>query len=402
MQSEMMREVEILECLDSHRNVSIIQCEHLSHNLSIIHKRQPSKAIVLMLKGNAYGHGLGIVAQYLESLEDIEAMPCFFGVASLNEGVQLRELGIATPVLVFSDFFELSQAGILCKYVLIPVIHSVYQFKLLNEAAYWADEQAEIWMYLNTGMNQLGLSETEFFELSSFFNEKERTSMPINVLTHFAEAEVKDDYFNQLQMMRFEKCLRQAKVTENLVSSYGYISAFNSAASLRYVEDQGFTNMIRIGLALYGVNVLYDHSMPESESGRKSLKPVMGFYSRIIALREVLEGEAIGYNCRYFVKGGAQKIALISVGYGDGYPQHAPDGTPVYIKGNLCPIVGKVSMDVMAVNVTALKEVNINDVVELWGEHLLVEKLAALMGVSPYALVTGLSKRVYFTRRRVA
>ncbi len=351
--------------------IAHIDTQALLSNFRLLkQKRKNFKSSIAMIKANAYGHGLIPIGKLLEQEAD------YLGVASIFEGIELRAAGIQTKILIFSGFFDQSHVEPLIAHDLIPVIHSDYQINLLSSYFIAENIKKEIWLKINTGMNRLGFSPNDFETAYNHLKQQYPTAS-FNVLTHLAEAESENFDFTKQQTSKFEKLI-QDKV-------FDHISISNSAAILNH--HFAACNTFRAGISMYGISTLNnpDKNLP--------LKPVMTLQSHIIALHDLSVGESIGYDCRFRAKKPI-KIAVVSIGYGDGYPQYTPDNTTVLINGKARPIVGKVSMDMITVDVTHLKSVKILDEVILWGEKLPVENIANEINASPYALVTGVTQRV--------
>lgn len=351
------------------RAFAYINLNNLLYNLRNIKKLHPNKQLIIMLKANAYGHGAINIASALDGQCD------YFGVASIEEGIELRQAGIKqTKLIVFSGFFCADMVQELIKHRLIPIIHSAYQYELLE--AYFKTDKSEIWLKVNTGMNRLGLTEKEFQYL---FNRATIYDRPINALTHLAESESIDQHFTLMQLKRFQSLVSGKALT--------HISAFNSAASLLQKHDFD-TNTIRIGLALYGACAA-NHTLLHC-----SLKPVMSLHSHIIAIQTINKGDSVGYNRQYIAKKKTH-IGIASIGYGDGYPQITPNGTAVFINNSIYPSSGKVSMDLMAVDIGENSTVRIGDTVTLFGApNLSVDDVAQKLGISSYAMLTAINPRV--------
>ncbi|MBK2125926.1 alanine racemase [Fangia hongkongensis] len=351
------------------RAYAYIEKDNLLHNLTQIKMLHPNKKTIVMLKANGYGHGAVEIAKLLDGRCD------YFGVASIEEGVELRENGIyQTQIIIFSGFFCAQSSDILIQFQLIPIIHSVYQCAFLTK--YFQKSFSEIWLKVNSGMNRLGLNFEEFNlcyeELST------NTDKSINVLTHLAESESPDRSFTLHQIEAFIKLIQSKSIK--------HISIFNSGATIAYPEDT-LSDTIRFGIALYGIN-------PTPLKRTITLKPVMSLHSHVIAIQQVDKGQSIGYN-RCFITKRPSTIAIVSIGYGDGYPQTIQNGTPVMIEGEIYPTVGKVSMDLMAVDITdSLNKVSIGSIVTLFGENLPIDTVIQQQDISAYSLLTGISPRV--------
>jgi len=347
-----------------------INTKNLIDNFNYLKSLNQNKTIICMIKANAYGHDSVITAKTLEHQAD------YFGVASLEEAVKIRLSGTHKKLLVFSGFFDCLQIPTMIKHNIIPVVHSLYQLEMLfKHANKW---EIELWLKINSGMNRLGLSKKDFIEANELLRKNKHSFSNMNLLSHLAESNNIESSFTAEQFKKFK----------SLVKPYDlkHISISNSASSIIGNDDSFDT--IRLGISLYGISTL-----PEAEQALP-LKPVMTFKSRIISILKLKEKESVGYNRRWVAQE-PSIIAVVPVGYGDGYPQHAVNGTPVLINNIECPLAGRVSMDMLTVDVTKIPTVNIGDEVILWGDGLPIEKVGRYMNYSPYALVTGLRQRVY-------
>jgi alanine racemase len=348
-----------------------INKDNLKHNFQVLKNLNPDSKIICMVKANAYGHDSVYVAKALDK------QTSYFGVASIEGAIKLVESNIKAQVLIFSGFFCKEQISVMKKFHLIPVIHSIYQLKLLLE--YAPEWRVELWLKINSGMNRLGLSDMEFEQANKLLTQLKNRFTGINLISHLAESHNEESQFT-LNQINYFKLLSKSKI-------YDLISINNSAASIIYPDP--YFNTVRFGISLYGISTL-------SAETKKSLdlKPVMTFKSQIISIQKIKQGESVGYDRNWFANVDSI-IAIIPVGYGDGYPQHAANGTPILIKDKECPLVGNVSMDMLAVDITSLTDINIGEPVTLWGEGLPVEKVAKAMQFSPYGLVAGIRRRVY-------
>lgn len=320
-----------------------------------------------MLKANAYGHGAVKIAKILDGLCE------YFGVASIEEGIELCKSGIKkTKIIVFSGFFCIDMIEMLIHYQLIPVIHSRYQYEMLHKYFNNSKFPIEIWLKINTGMNRLGLPRDEFeliYKHAKYYNKS------INLITHLSNAASA----NKSQLMYFQDLIKN--------KDFCHISAFNSVASLLETDDFG-TNTIRIGIALYGITAIKkEYYLPHFK-----LAPVMSLHAHIIAIQSINPGDTVGYDQQYTAKS-TTKIAVASIGYGDGYPEIAPNGTKVLIKDQLYPIAGKVSMDLITIDIGKYSNINIGDIVTLFGTHKLsINHIAEATGISNYSLITSINQ----------
>lgn len=352
------------------RSKLIINTHHLAYNFDYLKRLNQHKKIICMVKANAYGHGSITVAQALDHKTD------YFGTAGIDGAIKLRKAGIKSKIMVFCGFFSIDHIPLLKTYNLIPVIHSLYQLELLiKHAGQWS---VELWLKLNTGMNRLGFNESDFKQALDLVNQNPHLFTQRNVLSHLAESEVQDSDFTKQQLHRMKTMIQDIH--------FDHISISNSAHAISAQDP--FFNVIRIGIALYGIA-----SSNQDDPAKSPLKPVMTFKARIIAIQHLDKGDYVGYNRQWQAKK-STKIAVVATGFGDGYPPIAPNNTPVMIQGVRCPLVGRVSMDMITVDVTNLATVNIGEEATLWGEALPVETVSKAINISPYALITGLRKRI--------
>ncbi|MDA7742382.1 alanine racemase [Francisellaceae bacterium] len=351
--------------------IAHINTQALLDNFHFLKHTHPHhKTTIAMIKANAYGHGLIPIGKLLEQEAN------YLGVASIAEGIELRAAGIQTKILIFSGFFDQSHVEPLITHNLIPIIHSDYQIDLLSSYLIAENMKKEIWLKINTGMNRLGFSSNDF-ETTYDHLKQQYPEASFNVLTHLAEAESTDKDFTKSQIEKFKKCL--------INKDFDHISTSNSASTLNH--NFGMENTIRLGISMYGISTINKPHYPAT------LQPVMTLKTQIIALHELNKGDSIGYN-REFIADKKMTLAIIPIGYGDGYPQHSPSGTSVLVKNIICPIVGKVSMDMIGTDVSKISQINILDSVIMWGFGLPVENVAKEINISPYALIAGLTQRI--------
>jgi alanine racemase len=348
----------------------------LRRNLDIVRARAPRSRVMAVIKANAYGHGLVAVAQALDGADA-------FAVARVDEGLALRGAGITKPVILLEGVFEGEQLQLAAANGFGLVVHIGEQVGLLEQAP--AGVQFDVWLKLDSGMNRLGMKAAEFAAAHAALSILPGVRQPVGLMSHLASADTRDDPENALQLERF------AQATKGMS---GPRSLSNSAALLNFPAAQA--DWVRPGLLLYGVSPLA--GMIGADLG---LEPVMTLHSRIIGLKDVARGERVGY-------GGAwtatrpTRLAIAAVGYGDGYPRNMPSGAPVLVDGVPAKIAGRVSMDMIGIDVTELaRAAKLGDPVVLWGPGLPVERVAAFAGTIPYELLCGISQRVAISSRRI-
>jgi alanine racemase len=339
----------------------------LRHNLRQIRAAAPDARVMAVVKANAYGHGLVPTAL---ALPDADA----FAVARLEEGLQLRSAGIPQPIVLLEGVFSAEQLSEAARHGFELVVHDPLQLALLE--GYAGPHRFTLWLKIDTGMNRLGFRPDEF---AAAFHRLQALAVPaleIRMLTHLARADELDCGMTLEQVARF-RALRPP----GIVTSIG-----NSAGTLGWAEARG--DWVRPGLALYGIS-----PFPDRVGADLGLRAAMTLETTVIAMRRVPAGETVGY-------GGAwrasreSRIAILAAGYGDGLPRHLETGTPVLVGQREAPLVGRVSMDMIAVDVTDLDEVRVGSSAQIWGAALPVERVAAHAGTIAYELICGVSQRV--------
>jgi alanine racemase len=337
------------------------------HNLQRVKSLTNNKHIIAMVKANAYGHGMTRIAK---ALNEADAL----GVASLDEALSLREAGITQPIFLMEGLFYPEELAEAVKQDLTLIVHHEPQLLMLEKAK--LSHPVAVWLKINTGMHRLGIALEDF---PSFYERLEKCAMvkkPIGLMTHFAEADNPES----------KATLAQIDLFNTLTASFqNPKSLANSAGILAWPASQG--DWVRPGLMLYGVSpfknkVGLDHD----------LKPVMTLSSRLIAIVPVKKGGSVGYGGTWTAEKDSL-IGVVGVGYGDGYPQFAQNGTPVLVNGRECPLVGRVSMDMLTVNLSDATDARIGDPVILWGRGLPVERIAECARTSPYELLTRMTAR---------
>jgi alanine racemase len=358
---------------------ALISLANLRHNFAQARHLTPGAQIMAVVKANAYGHGAIRVAGALSSLADA------FGVASLEEAVELRDAGIENPIVLLSGVFGRAEMREVARYSLGTVIHCAEQLQILLDTE--LSQSINVWLKLDTGMHRLGFNADGFCQAA----ERLRSAKQVGKLTfisHLACADNPAATLNERQLTGFQNSLAALNVRAD-----ESVSLANSAALLTR-PDMHF-DWVRPGVMLYGVNPLNsDEPLPCVVE----LRPVMTLRSRIVALQTVPAGEGVGYGEAWRAPG-PSRIAVVAAGYGDGYPRHAGSGCPVLINGKLTAIAGRVSMDLLTVDISANPDAKVGDVVTLWGEGLPVETIAQHSETIAYELLTGVNQRVKFTYR---
>jgi alanine racemase len=325
-----------------------------------------------VIKADAYGHGAVAAARALEGKAELLA------VSSIEEAVSLRQNHIKTPILLLEGCFCSSELSVLKDLNLQVVLHNQQQIEeLLNTSL---AEPADVWLKIDSGMHRLGITVADANQTyQTLANSKNVRS--IVVMTHFAMSDQPNHTFFKRQQDDFYNVIKDLSTNDALVPS----SAANSAAVMASPESHGTWN--RPGIMLYGISP-FDHE----NTFATPLIPAMQFHSKIIALRQVNTGESVGYGATWTATQ-PSIIATVAAGYGDGYPRTAKSGTPVMINGQIAPLAGRVSMDMLCVDVTQLNNVKLGDSVELWGKKLSVNEVAQWADTLGYELVTRMPTR---------
>jgi len=346
---------------------ALLDAEALRHNLGLVRRYAPAAHIMSVVKANGYGHGLGWVAG---TLADSDA----FAVASLQEAIQLRQAGVTRPIILLEGVFDAGEATLLRRHTLIPVIHQERQLAMLEAHPDTSPER--VWIKLDTGMHRVGFTPAEFANVLA-----RAQSVPgigqIGVMTHFANADDVKDPLTAKQIERFRDALNGARLETSLA---------NSAAILAWPESHG--DWVRPGIMLYGASPLIGRSAAEL-----GLRPVMTLETALIAVQTRRKGDAVGYGGDYRCPEN-MPVGVAAIGYGDGYPRHAAPGTPVLVNGRRTALVGRVSMDMITIDLRAYPDARVGDPVTLWGDGLAVDEVAQSAGTISYELLCHVAERI--------
>lgn len=347
----------------------IVEPGALLHNIRRIKTLAPKSQIIAMVKANAYGCGIRSIAPVLDGQVDA------LGVACLEEALKIRALGVRTPCILFQGIFGADELQTLVSHQLACVVHQPHQLRWILETP--LDKPLQVWVKVNTGMHRLGFQAQEAGDVIRALKNCPWVAEPIGLMTHMACADEPNRYENQQQIERFN----QLDSTSCQMRSMANSAAIMSFPSIHF-------DAVRPGIMLYGVSPFANKTA--SELG---LMPVMRFVSAVSAIYHHPKGAVIGYSGTWVAKR-PSVIGIVPVGYGDGYPRHIQKNTPVWINGMEVPVVGRVSMDMLSVDLTEHPDVSVGSPVELWGRHLPVERIAAAAGTIPYELMCQISERV--------
>ena len=337
----------------------------LRHNLAEVRALSGAR-VMAIVKANGYGHGLTWVAK---TLAEADA----FGVASLEEGRELRESGIRQEICLLEGFFDASEIPVILREHLTPVIHDHYQVEALKGVR--GAGRCDVWIKVDTGMHRLGFEPAEVPAVMA-----ELAALPCiarqGLLSHLACAEDADSAATRGQIERFEG-LALPGLRRSLANSAGIMQ-----------WPAAHTDWVRPGLMLYGASPLAANTPAPAR-----LKPVMTLRSRLISVRNRHKGDAIGYGGVYRCPQD-MPVGVVGVGYGDGYPREFQTTVSVLVRGQRAPVIGRISMDMLTVDLRAVAGAQVGDEVILWGQDLPVEEIAHAAGTIPYTLLCGLTQRL--------
>ena len=353
---------------------ALIDTAALRHNLGTIRAYAPGAKVMAVVKANAYGHGLVNTAL---ALADADA----FAVARLEEGIALRSAGVRAPIVLLEGVFSAEQLAEAAHHRFELVVHDPLQLKLLE--AHRGAERFIIWIKMDTGMNRLGFRPEVFPDALARLRVLTVPALELRLMTHLARADEREQWMTREQVASFDRAIAAAGLggANRLATSIG-----NSAGILGWPNAHG--DWVRPGLALYGVSPFGGET-----ADKHGLKPVMTLETTVITVRQVKAGETVGYAGAWKAERDSA-IAILAAGYGDGLPRHLESGTPVSIGGARYPLVGRVSMDMIAVDVTLAPKVVTGNKALIWGAGLPVEEIATHADTIPYELLCGVSQRV--------
>jgi alanine racemase len=346
--------------------LATIHLDALRHNLSVAKLAAPQSKIMAVIKANGYGHGLLRVAAGLHEAHG-------FAVLSLDEAAALRDAGYQQIILLLEGVFSANELAIASQLKISLVVHCENQIAML-EAATLA-QPVSVFAKMNSGMNRLGFTPQDYAAAITRLEQARNVAAEITMMTHFATAD--EDVGVAAPLAVFNEA------TQDL---YFPTSLANSAALLRYPVSHA--DWVRPGIMLYGASPVTGVS-----AASFGLKPVMSLTSEIIAVQTLEIGESVGYGQR-FTAARKTRVGIVACGYADGYPRHAPNGTPICVAGKITKTIGRVSMDMLFADLTDMPEANIGSPVELWGAQIPVDAVAEAAGTVGYELLCAVAPRV--------
>ncbi|MDG1579589.1 alanine racemase [Pseudomonas sp. GOM6] len=344
---------------------ALIDLEALRHNYRLAREVSGARALAVV-KADAYGHGAVRCAQALEAEAD------GFAVACIEEALELRYAGIRAPILLLEGFFEASELSLIDQHQLWCVVHAPWQVEAIEQAR--LSRPLRVWLKLDSGMHRVGLHPAEYRDAHARLQASGKVEK-IVLMSHFARADELDCPRSAEQLDIFQQARGELQAE---------VSLRNSPAILGWPSVP--SDWVRPGIMLYGATPF---EQPQAQAAR--LKPVMTLESKIISVRELPAGEPVGYGAR-FVAERPTRVGVVAMGYADGYPRHAATGTPVLVDGVRTRLIGRVSMDMLTVDLTDLPQAGLGSRVELWGREVLASDVAYGCGSIPYQLFCNLKR----------
>ena len=320
-----------------------------------------------VIKADAYGHGLAAITESTHQQVD------GFAVATLSESILCRQIQDCKPIVVLSEFWHASQLADFEKYDIQPVIHSHQQVGWLQA---WPGKPLTVWVKFDTGMNRLGIPGQRLVKTCTSLQAL-GSIRAVRVMSHLANADIPDDRYTDRQLENFESACLSLQYEKSLANSAGIIR-----------RKDTHKDWVRPGLMLYGVSPFVD-----KEPGDVNLHPVMQLKARLISVKFVDRNQPIGYSGLYRTQR-RLRIGIVGLGYGDGYPRNIDARAYVLIHGKRAPVTGRISMDMIAVDVTDHDAVEVGDEVTLWGDGLPVEEVAGWAQTIPYELLSKVTPRI--------
>ncbi|MES2871546.1 MAG: alanine racemase [Pseudomonadota bacterium] len=344
---------------------ALIDLQALRHNYQLAREVTGAKALAV-IKADAYGHGAVRCAQALEAQAD------GFAVACIEEALELRAAGIRAPILLLEGFFEADELPLIVEHDFWCVVHSLWQLDAIEHAK--LAKPIHVWLKLDSGMHRVGLHPTDYKTAYQRLQASGNVAK-IVLMSHFARAD-------ELHCPRSEEQVAVFQAARADLSAE--VSLRNSPAVLGWPNVP--SDWVRPGLMLYGAT-----PFEEAQALAARLQPVMTLESKVIGVRELPAGEPVGYGAK-FITPKPMRIGVVAMGYADGYPRQAPTGTPVLVAGQRSQLLGRVSMDMLCIDLTDVPQAGLGSSVELWGKNILASEVAAKADTIPYQIFCNLKR----------
>lgn len=356
---------------------AVIDLPAMSRNLALARRHARGRFLWAVVKANAYGHGL---QRAIRAFADADGL----ALLDLDEAQRARDAGWSRPILLLEGCFEARDVDLVSALKLTPVVHNAEQIDLLERARLAAP--IDVYLKFNSGMNRLGFNVRDIAVATTAYQRIKASPnvAQLTLMIHFANAERGAEASGPAEVRE------QLAALQRVASDWTEPRSFaNSAALFLRAEVNG--DSVRPGIVLYGAATDVSHT-----AAHLGVEPAMTLKSRLIAVQTLEAGDAVGYGSR-FAASRSMRIGVVACGYADGYPRHAPDGTPVLVEGVRVPIAGRVSMDMITVDLTSVPHAKVGSDVELWGRNLPIDEVANLCGTVGYELMCALAARVPVT-----
>lgn len=345
---------------------AVVDTSALQHNLRVLRQRAGGARVCAVVKANAYGHGLDAAAR---GLAEADA----FAVASVDEALAVRAVGLTRPVVLLEGAFRPADLELAAQHRFEVVVHSPHQLEMLRA---FHGGPIKVWLKVDTGMNRLGFPVEHVRAAWETLSRCRSVAPTLGLMTHLARAEEPDRVPTEAQLAAFA-------AFDDLP---GERSIANSAGVFGYPAARG--DWVRPGISLYGISPFEDQVGADL-----GLKPVLALRTELIALRDVAVGASVGYSARWTASR-PTRVGIAALGYGDGFPRHAPNGTRLLVEGVPATLVGRVSMDMLALDLSEAPRAAIGAEVTVFGPELPIEHLARSAGTIAYELTCGIAARV--------
>lgn len=346
-----------------------IDTDALTRNLTRVRQHAPHSRVMACIKANGYGHGLLEAARAFKGADA-------FAVACVEEALEIRSAGLGHPVVLLEGVNRPAELDGLRDNHFEVVVHDPRQLELLEQL----ESRVRVWLKIDTGMHRLGFAPEDVAPARERLRQSDVVEGELRYMTHLASADLPGGRPDPAdQMRRFHECVAEWPGERSIVNSAGIIDWPESHA-----------DWVRPGVMLYGVSPFADRDGKDL-----GLEPAMTVSTELIAVKEIPAGDRVGYGGNWQAPHDT-RIGIAAIGYGDGYPRHAENGTPVLVNGRPASLAGRVSMDMIAVDLSGHDQARVGDPVTLWGRELPVESLARHAGTIPYELLCGVTRRVKF------
>jgi alanine racemase len=349
---------------------AVIDLKALRHNFKRVRGLAPASRVMAVIKADAYGHGMVTVAHALRKEADS------FAVACVPEALSLRAAGISLPIVSLQGFNGAQQLSAAAEQRIHLVLHHPQQLRTLETVS--LNHPVKVWLKIDSGMHRLGFSPHYLADIHHRVIKLNSVSKPVGLMTHLACADDRSSPYTRHQLEIFDTVVRRLEGEHSIANSAGVLG-----------NPDSHRDWVRPGIMLYGASPFSD-----GNAAQEDLKSVMTLKAPLISVKQVRKGDAVGYGGT-FICPQDMPVGVAAIGYGDGYPRHAASGTPVLINAQKTRLIGRISMDMLTVDLRGLRNVGLGDEVILWGQGLPVDDIARCAGTISYELLCNVGNRAY-------